>query len=197
MKRRTFFKTAGAAAGALLFPAFLARAASGNGVGALTFRLQVATSPGFEASSLVLDQSGLAEPKFSLQGLRSGQTYYWRANASDDVLTSEWSEVFHFQASTSVRSEPAEQPYTFELGANYPNPFNPSTTIPFTLPEAGHVSLRVYNQLGQEVAQLVNDYRTAGQHEVTWDASRFASGTYLCVLKAGAHTQTRRMLLVK
>lgn len=88
-------------------------------------------------------------------------------------------------------------PRTFALRQNYPNPFNPSTTIRFTLPSSQHVTLTVYNLLGEEVATLVDETVNAGESSVQFDASRLSSGVYLYKLQAGTSTQTRRMMLVK
>jgi hypothetical protein len=88
-------------------------------------------------------------------------------------------------------------PQEFALEQNYPNPFNPSTRIAYTLPDAGRVTLTVYNMLGQEVATLVNETRSAGRHEAIWDASGMPSGIYFCRLQSGTFTETKRMTLVK
>jgi hypothetical protein len=69
-------------------------------------------------------------------------------------------------------------PLAFELGANYPNPFNPSTTLGYALPAAGQVQLQVYNLMGQHLATLVDGVRPAGYHEVLFDAGNLASGVY-------------------
>ena len=97
---------------------------------------------------------------------------------------------------------PAELPAQFELAQNYPNPFNPSTTIRFALPEAGHSVLRIYDNTGRLVKTLLSGYRNAGTYQVVWDATndngqRVASGMYLYRLVSGAHTQTRKMLLMR
>lgn len=88
-------------------------------------------------------------------------------------------------------------PLTFQLNQNYPNPFNPGTTIAYTLPSATHVTLDVFNILGQRVATLVNEDQAVGAHVATWDASRHASGVYLYRITTGAATETRKMLLLK
>jgi hypothetical protein len=88
-------------------------------------------------------------------------------------------------------------PAGFELRQNYPNPFNPSTTISFTLPQAGNVTLKVYNALGQEIATLVNGRQTAQNYEVTFDASNLASGIYIYTLRTDNFSQSKKMLLVK
>lgn len=88
-------------------------------------------------------------------------------------------------------------PQAFELKQNYPNPFNPTTTISFHLPFTGQVRLVVCNLLGQQVAELVNDQLSAGDHELQLDASNLSSGTYFCVLTSGQHSAVRKMLLLK
>jgi hypothetical protein len=98
---------------------------------------------------------------------------------------------------TAVEPVDAEVPSHYLLGQNYPNPFNPTTTIDFSLPEASHAILAVYNVLGQEVARLVDDSFPAGQYRVTFDARDFPSGVYSYRLEAGSVTQVRSMLLVK
>lgn len=83
------------------------------------------------------------------------------------------------------------------LGQNSPNPFNPATTINFSLPQKAQVSLTVYNILGQQVTTLVNDELSAGEYSVTWDAAKYASGIYFYSLKTGQTRLTKKALLVK
>lgn len=97
----------------------------------------------------------------------------------------------------SIDTEEVEVPETFALGVNYPNPFNPSTTITYQLPRAADVRLTVYNVLGQLVATLVDSHQAAGQHAAQFDASNLASGVYLYHLQAEDFNQTRMMTLVK
>jgi len=86
----------------------------------------------------------------------------------------------------------------FSLKQNFPNPFNPSTTISFTLPTASDVKLEVYNMLGQRVATLINNQAyNSGLHIVNFDASNLASGVYFYRLQAGSFTQQRSMTLIK
>ena len=88
-------------------------------------------------------------------------------------------------------------PGEIELHANYPNPFNPATLISYSLVEDTHVSLDVYNMLGNRVQSLVNGPQSAGMHQVMFRADRLASGVYLYRLTAGETVRTRRMILVK
>ena len=91
----------------------------------------------------------------------------------------------------------AQVPTEYALYNAYPNPFNPSTTIKFDLPEASMVRLAVYDMLGREVAVLVNGERVAGQHIVVFDAGRLASGMYIYRLQTGDFTQTKKLMLMK
>ena len=100
-----------------------------------------------------------------------------------------------------------ELPTRFALYQNYPNPFNPTTTIKWQLPEAGLVTLKIYDVLGSEVTTLVNQELSAGKHETFFNASRFSSGIYFYQLfvsalqskdgKAGKFVQTKKMILLK
>lgn len=90
-----------------------------------------------------------------------------------------------------------EIPSNFNLAQNYPNPFNPSTTISFSLPKTSEVQLNIYNVLGQQVAQLVNEVKNAGNYNINWDASNLSSGIYIYRLQAGATVFTNRMILMK
>ena len=98
----------------------------------------------------------------------------------------------------NLRALPAEH----ALRRNYPNPFNPSTQIDYQLPEAGQVSLTIYNALGQQVRTLVRREVQAGFHQVAWDGEdafgrRVASGIYFVRMEAPGFRQVRKMMLIK
>lgn len=85
----------------------------------------------------------------------------------------------------------------FELLSNYPNPFNPSTKISYSLPEASFVTLKVYDVLGREIVTLVNEAKPSGKYEVEFRASKLTSGTYIYKLTAGNNISIKKMLLIK
>ncbi|HPN39002.1 MAG TPA: T9SS type A sorting domain-containing protein [Melioribacteraceae bacterium] len=90
-----------------------------------------------------------------------------------------------------------EIPTVYNLAQNYPNPFNPSTTINFSVPKAGLVTLKVYNLLGQEVAELVNEQLGAGNYDVNFNASSLTSGVYFYTITSDNFVATKKMMLIK
>ena len=95
------------------------------------------------------------------------------------------------------KNVPDEMPGKVELGANYPNPFNPSTEISFSLTHACHVKLEIFNIMGQKVSTLVDGNMSAGPHTVTFNGNDQASGMYLYRLQADEFVESKKMLLVK
>ncbi|MGE5432195.1 MAG: InlB B-repeat-containing protein [Syntrophomonadaceae bacterium] len=98
---------------------------------------------------------------------------------------------------TSVSEPQNERPRSFTLRQNYPNPFNPSSKISFSVPEAGHVKLKVFNILGNEVASLVNEYKAAGSYTVEFNGSSLPSGVYFYRIESGRYTGTKKLILAK
>jgi len=96
----------------------------------------------------------------------------------------------------SVKKE-AELPEAYNLSQNYPNPFNPSTNIEFSIPKASHISLKIYNVLGQEVSTLVNETKEAGSYIATFNANNLPSGIYYYTIKAGNYIASKKMMLIK
>jgi hypothetical protein len=90
-----------------------------------------------------------------------------------------------------------EIPIKYSLKQNYPNPFNPSTTIEFSIPEESFIELKVYDVLGREVAELVNENKPVGTYKVNFNASNLTSGIYIAKLTAGDFTQSFKMTLMK
>ncbi len=88
-------------------------------------------------------------------------------------------------------------PRAFALYQNYPNPFNPTTTITYDIPQSSHVTLKVFDLIGREVAMLVNETQEAGTRSVVLNAGKLASGMYLYKLEAGTFSASRKLLLLR
>lgn len=114
--------------------------------------------------------------------------YYYRLKQVDFDGTFEYSNVVEVDINTVTE---------FSLSQNYPNPFNPSTKISFTVPQTSNVKLSVFNMLGEKVAELINEIKSAGTYDVNFDGSRLTSGMYLYRLEAGGYVSTRKMTLIK
>ncbi|WP_340102549.1 T9SS type A sorting domain-containing protein [Rhodohalobacter sp. 8-1] len=152
---------------------------------------------------------GAVEPKTSLNLVRlrvhaeqawqhSGTVRLLRGSVTANGQTSDLNDV-ELTSETAVSVEPAvnEHPVRTELLSNYPNPFNPVTTIPFTLSEPGAAQIEVFDAIGRKVASVTYDTRPAGSYIYQFDASALSSGLYLYRLKANGVVQTRKMLLLK
>ena len=91
-----------------------------------------------------------------------------------------------------------ETPRVFNaLKPNYPNPFNPSTTIEYSIAQPGNVRVQIFGINGQLISTLVDSYQAAGWHSATWNAGNLAGGMYICTVTSGAFTQSRKMTLLK
>ena len=106
-------------------------------------------------------------------------------------------------ADTSIRrtiiSTVREQwvPLTYSLGQNFPNPFNPSTSIEYVLPKGSFVSLKIYNVIGEEVATLVSGVKSTGIHKAEWRGDGFSSGVYFYRLDTGDFIRTKKLILLR
>jgi hypothetical protein len=106
-------------------------------------------------------------------------------------------DVYYGYISPLVGIEPPEIAEKFSLSRNYPNPFNPATTIEFSLSQSGFTTLKIYNLLGEEVAELVFETLSPGLYRYQWDAGSMAGGIYYYRLTSGNFSETRKMLLVR
>ena len=97
----------------------------------------------------------------------------------------------------AIEQETIKLPKRYSLSQNYPNPYNPSTTIEFSLPHPEYTTLKIYNLLGAEVATLVSDKLQAGIHKYQFDASQLASGVYYYQITAGDYREVKKMILLK
>jgi subtilisin family serine protease len=163
-------------------------------VGVTITRLRSQTVPNVWATG-AYSYIGYANTAFSYPAIDSSM-FAWTKSAVAGNGPMVWEAACggeRFPGEIAAVSTPA----TVTLAGAYPNPFNPSTTIRFSLPEAAKVVLNVYDISGCQVAQLVNGLREAGQHQVTFNGSNQASGIYLYTLTAGQNTATGKMVLIK
>jgi len=155
------------------------------------FEIQRSTDGvGFERIGIVQGKGTTSEVQyysFEDRELAKGK-YYYRLKQVDFSGVFEFSNIVEAEIVTLIN---------FELAQNYPNPFNPSTTIKFSIPATEFVTLKVYDVMGNEVAELLNEEKSTGSHSVELNASKLASGTYFYKLQAGVKTEVRKMLLLK
>jgi photosystem II stability/assembly factor-like uncharacterized protein len=106
-------------------------------------------------------------------------------------------EIMKYNGVSGVKDGASNTPKSFALLQNFPNPFNPNTTIKFVIPEKSLVNLSVYNLLGVKVAELANGNKNAGEYHVDFNASGLASGVYLYKLNAGSFSSSNKMIILK
>jgi hypothetical protein len=151
----------------------------------------------------------ISNRQFTLQASLSSNeqmTVNGTFNETGDQASGTWTAVIYGTTCSgnwgpatvvSVEKVASGIPERFVLAQNYPNPFNSSTTIQFALPIASHVSIKVYNELGVEVATLVDKHLPPGEYKTTWNAADIASGVYLYRIQAGDFVETKKMLVLK
>jgi hypothetical protein len=165
---------------------------------ATSYRCRIATDTNM--SNIVLDSSNLVNRFMNVPPgrLQPNTRYYWRVSASNSCNTSAYSVRWSFVTSiTGLSQTENEVPMVFKLYNNYPNPFNPVTSIKFDVPKKTFVNIEVFNAIGQRVSQLVNMDLPAGKYNIDWDASAYPSGIYFYRIVTSGFTDTRKMVLVK
>lgn len=161
------------------------------------------TAGTFDTDTLITDADGgvgiLAGESVDLQTNASRTVYMAIAAGNDeaDMLSNMGVAVQKYYSITSVEVDHNSVPDGYVLEQNYPNPFNPSTAIKFGIPEASNVRLKIFNSLGEEVAELVNEYMDAGTYTYNFDASKLPSGIYVYTLQAGEQLISKKMTLIK
>ncbi len=168
-----------------------------SGVGSVPGGLVISGFFGFDAG---YQASGIIEP---------GKAYWVKVAEAGKIIMNSTGNI---PAAARVRIEPTEErppsppeepapaetlPVQTSLDQNYPNPFNPVTEISFNLNEPARVRITVYNVIGREVAVLVDGFREAGTHSVSFDGGKFPSGVYFYTMTTDAWSGTRRMILLK
>ncbi|MBK7259657.1 MAG: hypothetical protein IPI01_18020 [Ignavibacteriae bacterium] len=132
-----------------------------------------------------------------IRNLLTGHEYWWRVKAYNDAGWGLFSDPRSFSVTITGLDRGDLIPHEFVLFQNHPNPFNPTTSIRFGLPKAAFVRLDVYSILGEKLRSILDEERSAGYHEVQFDASGFASGVYFYRLEAGVFVETKHLLLLR
>jgi hypothetical protein len=156
-------------------------------------------------SALVNLQPGLSTSDYHLkstatsligQGLNESSVFTTDKDGNPRPATGAWDiGAYQFQDS-SVIDNPRQNPKDFMLFQNFPNPFNESTTIEFTMKEEGYATLKVYDLLGREIETLAEGTYSRGVHQCSWHAEGLPNGVYYCKFTAGSYSETRSMVLV-
>lgn len=170
-----------------------------------SYQIQLSRKAGF--SDTVMHKAGITGTSATPAALLPGTTYYWRVRAIGTGGMSQYStsRMFTTGTATALGEAHGELPFSFSLSECYPNPFNPQTTIGFSLPARSLVTLAVFDPLGQLVAELVNGEVEPGNHVARFDGSSIASGVYYCRLLArpldpgtgGDVVRTRTLVLIR
>lgn len=163
---------------------------------ATKYRVQLATSNPPQTSTMIKDTI-IADTSLVISQLSPSKAYFFRVKALNQYGESNWSSVNGFQTAPLANEDFTHNKLNFELYQNYPNPFNPVTFISYSIPNNSNVQLIIYNNLGQEVVTLVNNYQSAGKYTVAFDASNLPSGTYFYRLIANENTKVNKMILLK
>lgn len=133
--------------------------------------------------------------------VRQGATDYysaWRAQSeAERNRITIWLETGKDPTTSAVTHSETAVPADYALEQNYPNPFNPTTQIKYSIPRSGHVSLKVYNALGEEVVTLFAGVKQAGNYVATFDGAKLAGGVYVYTLKSESVTISKKLLLIK
>ena len=145
-----------------------------------------------ESGSVVAVNNGTNSNPFTLTAPGSGN-YTVNAGHKSPLV---WDSASVNISLTGV-SENHSHPSVYKLYNNYPNPFNPSTTIRYSVPEASFTSIKIYDVIGNEVSSLVNENKPAGLYEVQFNASDLSSGIYYYTIQAGSFKETKKMILLK
>jgi len=119
------------------------------------------------------------------------------SNPGDTGTLKKWCLKFAYESPVGIQTIGDQLPEKFSLHQNYPNPFNPVTNIKFSIPKSGNVSLKVYDILGREVAELVDEFKPQGNYLVDFNASFLSSGVYFYRLETSEFTEVKKMVLVK
>ncbi len=146
----------------------------------------------YEGSSLgFVETTFTQKPLFSIASFQAGNRFHvWVAGEGMTLLHTTF-------LITDINDDLVKEDFSYHLVQNFPNPFNPTTTITYQIKEKGFTTLKIYDLLGKEVTTLVNEEKIAGKYEVKFDATSLSSGIYFYRLEAGSFIETKKMILIR
>jgi len=161
-----------------------------------SFNVQIS---GDSIFSSILHEFNLNLSGYSVTGLESDTQYYWRVNTVLGDTTGQWSEVWTFSlkdTATAIPEYDFHSPQGYRLSQNFPNPFNSSTRITYSILEPGFVTLKIYDPSGREIQTLVSENQETGSYSVEFNAHKLSGGIYFYRLQAGNQfTEIKKMLV--
>ena len=161
---------------------------------ATSYRIKVATDSAF---TTIIKDSTVSIDSLVLSDFANGH-YYWKVAAINIAGTGSYSNIWDFTVNpTGLYNYSSSIPKEFKLYNNFPNPFNPTTTIKFDLPQNTAVKIIVYDMTGRELQQIVNRELTAGTYEYEFKGNNYASGIYFYRMIAGKYNSVKKMALIK
>ena len=167
-----------------------------------SYNFQLAEDVSLNLNKLIVDTL-VTDSVYKSHSLKLSTIHTYRIKANNSIGESDWTEGIRFKttADTTTGVEESLTPEIFAVYQNYPNPFNPSTLITFDIVEREYTTLKVYNVLGQEIIQLINEELNPGRHTVDFNSQKIPgglpSGIYVYVLNSGKNSQIRKMMLLK
>lgn len=166
----------------------------------LAYELEIATDNAF---SQIVYSSELSDTFYVFNDAEIQQIYYWRVRAGNEYGWGEFSDVWSFDLIVSDVNDKQQLDKNFSLQQNFPNPFNPSTTISYNVPERSNVKLEIFDALGRYIVTLVNEQQAKGNYEIKWTPENLSSGVYLyrftavSIVNAQEFTEVKSMVLMK
>lgn len=166
----------------------------------LAYELEIATDNAF---SQIVYSSELLDTFYVFNDAEIQQIYYWRVRAGNEYGWGEFSDVWSFNLIVSDVKDKQQLDKNFSLQQNFPNPFNPSTTISYNVPEQSNVKLEIFDALGRYIVTLVNEQQAKGNYEIKWIPENLSSGVYLyrftavSIVNAQEFTEVKSMVLMK
>jgi photosystem II stability/assembly factor-like uncharacterized protein len=158
-----------------------------------TYELQVSVDSLF--SELLLDIRLI--DNFYFISLTFNSDFFWRVKSENLNGYSEWSEIYKFTTGITDVDEAGNISYKFKLEQNFPNPFNPTTKLKYSIPLSENVQIKIFDILGLEVMTLINEYKKAGTYEIEFNANNLSSGIYFYRIISGEYIETKKMLLLR